>query len=138
MKLVFKFSSLLYRIILFLIVPFEFIANFLVATAGHNKSFSSTDYLLFAFALTTVIALTIYESSTNEYKAESKILFTFVVCLVLTSIIAQLCIQIDTIFICHCYKENGVFANLLFLSFMLVSVLVLVGLLYNKKRLRKP
>ena len=135
MKFVFKFSSLIYRIILFLIIPFAFIANFLVAAAGHNKSFSSTDYLLFAFALTTVISLTIYESSTTEYKAESKILFPFVVCLVLTSIIVQLYIQIDTIFVCHCFKENGVIANSLFLSFMLVSLLVLVGLLRNKKRL---
>ena len=135
MKFVFKISSLIYRIILFLIVPFAFIANFLVAAAGHNKSFSSTDYLLFAFALTTVISSTIYESSKIENKAERKHLFSFVICLVLTSIIVQLYIQIDTIFVCQCFKENGVIAKLLFVFFMLISVLVLVGLLRNKKRL---
>jgi Na+/alanine symporter len=124
--------------ILFLITPLEFIGNFLAAAGGHNKSFSSKDYLLFAFALTTVITMTIYESSTTEYKAESKLLFLFVICLILTSIIAQLYIQIDTIYICNCFEENGVFLNSLFLIFILTSFLVLVGLFFNRKRFRSP
>ena len=137
MNFIFKFSSIIYRTILLLLVPFAFIANLFVASAGHNKSFSYIDYLIFALALTTTISLTTYENSSNEYKANKKLFFSFIVCLILTSIVIQLFFQFDTIFICKCFQENGLLANILTLSFLLVSFLVLVGLLLGKKKLQR-
>lgn len=51
MNQIFKYSFLIYRAILILIVPLLFVGKFMTGMAGHNPPLKATDYLVFCFII---------------------------------------------------------------------------------------
>ena len=127
----YKVCSVIYRILLVLIIPVTFIAQFLVAVAGHNSDSSRSDYLVFTFIIITVALLTILSNVDREKRQVRSILRYASICFVSIS----LCVELYGLY--DIFK-NGEFSpgeniiSLIVFLFTIISVIVLLGLIKGK------
>jgi len=128
---IYKVCSVIYRIALILIIPLTIIAQFLVAAAGHNRSYGKYDYLALIFIIITVALLTFHTNFNGEKKQAGSILRY--ACISFVSI--GLCLELYGLY--DLFRSSGFSAeeniiSLVVILFTMISVMVLRGLINGK------
>jgi hypothetical protein len=138
MKIIFKISSFIYRIILGLVIPLEIVGNLLSAASGHNRSFQTSDYLLFSYIIVTILLLTEYQKLDKlDTTIKKNILLYITTGLVLTSVGIELYSFYDTYFICKCFTTEDNVGSVLTFLFLIITFIVLYRLILDIFKLNR-
>jgi len=131
MELIYKLCSIIYRLVLTLVIPVFVVAKIFVGAAGHNSDVTWSDYLVFAFSVTTLTLLNIWVHF-GKLESHLRSIIRFA-CIILVSI--SIVFEIYGLFDLFLDSEFSIGENigiLIALLFTMVSLPVLRKLMKDK------
>lgn len=137
LDILYKPCSILFRIILGLAIPALILGQFYSGAAGHNRNFSVSDKLFFAYLIATITLLTYYHNSEKKHLLIGKVIFYAISALVFVSMVYELYALYDTFFICNCFTTGDNIISILIFIFFLISTIVFVGLILERIKINR-
>ena len=133
----YRFSSIIYRLVLALLIPAILVGNIVGSVVtGHPRDLNWNDYSFILYLAITVPLLTLYVNMDNSFNLGKTILFFIVACLVLISIAVQLYTLYEKFFICKCFTVGDNLTSGVVFIFLMISIVVFAGLITNHRAQR--
>lgn len=131
MSFLFKFCSVIYRIILALVLPMFVVAQVLVGAAGHSANPNWHDYLLVTVCVATVVLLTILFYLDKEDSAVRNIIRYACICLVSVTVAFEV-YELYDLYSTSDFSKGEAIGIAIFLLFTLISITVLWGIIKDE------
>jgi hypothetical protein len=131
MNFLFKFCSVIYRIVLSLVLPVFVVAQVLVGAAGHSSDPKWYDYLLLTVCVATVILLTILFNLDKEDGRVRNIIRYASIILVSVSVVFEIYGLYDLCSTSEFSKGENI-GMAIVLLFTLISITVLWGIIKDE------
>jgi hypothetical protein len=129
---VFNITAFIYGTLLALFIPISLGASFLVAAAGHVRSFEWTDYLVFAYSIITSIGLFRCRAAFRRDFSISTKLYYLMCLLIMAGMAAALFPIVEAVFINNSMEDlDGPSIGIVALV-ICINLILLIGLQANK------